>query len=209
MIPRLHLVTDDRVLARPDFPDIAAAVLQRCGPHAALHVRGHSTPARRLYEVAAALSVAALRAGSWLIVNDRIDIAMAVRANGVQLGVRSLDIPDARRLLGAGARIGYSAHSAPEAATAAALGADWIFAGSIYPTASHPEGTAAGLDLLRATADGVGDCPVIAIGGVTADRVAVCLDAGAYGVAVLRGAWEGDGAGVGEYLGGLGVGLGA
>jgi thiamine-phosphate diphosphorylase len=187
--PRLHLVTDDEVLATPGFVQLAEAVLAGCGPAVALHLRGHATPAAQRHALGGGLAAAALRTGSWLIVNDRIDIAMALRANGVQLGAASLPVSAARALLGAGARIGYSAHSSLEVLQAETDGADFALAGTIFPSASHPDRKAAGLRLLSECAER-SPLPVMAIGGITPERVAGVAQAGAYGVAVLGGVWH-------------------
>ncbi|HSJ07909.1 MAG TPA: thiamine phosphate synthase [Longimicrobiales bacterium] len=187
--PRLHLITDDELLAQPGFPEMAHALLAACGPRVALHLRGHATPAALRHDLGADLAAAALRTGAWLLVNDRVDIAMAVRANGVQLGAASLPVPEARALLGAGARIGYSAHSVAETLQAEADGADFVLVGTIWASASHPGRDPAGADLLAGCAGRAG-VPVFAIGGVTEDRVAAVADAGGYGVAVLGGVWH-------------------
>jgi thiamine-phosphate diphosphorylase len=189
MLPRLHIITDDAVLAAPAFAADAAAMLEACGSDVAFHLRGHATSAARRHALAVQLAAAALRSGARLLINDRIDIAMAVRANGVQLGERSLEIADARLLLGAGAIIGYSAHGALECAYAAASGADFALAGTIWGSASHPERAPGGEVLLRACVAGA-PLPVVAIGGVTPDRVAAVAAAGAHGVAVLGGIWH-------------------
>jgi thiamine-phosphate diphosphorylase len=188
-LPRLHLVTDDDVLAAPSFPELAEAVLAACGPGAALHLRGHGTAARTLLALGEGLEAAALRTGAWLIVNDRVDIAMAVRATGVQLGARSLPIRDARALLGAGARIGFSAHSAEEALDAAADGADHVLMGTTYASASHPGEAVAGVDALAECVRRAG-VPVIAIGGITEARLAEVAATGAHGIAVLGAVWH-------------------
>jgi thiamine-phosphate diphosphorylase len=189
MLPRLHVVTDDEVLASPEFAGRAEAVLVAGGADVALHLRGHGTTAAVLESLGERLVAAALRSGGWLLVNDRIDVAMAVRANGVQLGAASLPVTDARALLGAGARIGYSAHDAEEALLAAADGADFVVMGTIYRSASHPDVAPAGVAALRACAARAG-VPVIAIGGVTPAHVAETAAAGAHGVAVLGGVWS-------------------
>jgi thiamine-phosphate diphosphorylase len=189
--PRLHLVTDDEVLAQPRFAQLAEAVLAACGPAAALHLRGHATTAARRHALGERLTGAALQAGSWLLVNDRIDIAMAIRANGVQLGAASLPVAAARSLLGAGARIGYSAHSALEVLQAETDGADFALAGTIFVSGSHPGREAAGLRLLAECTERSA-LPVVAIGGITPERVASAVQAGAYGVAVLGGVWHAD-----------------
>lgn len=188
-LPRLHLVTDDAVLADPAFETAAAAVLESCGPCAALHVRGPQITGARLHAIADRLQAVALRTGAWLIVNDRIDVAMAVRANGVQLGARSLAVTDARALLGAGAHIGRSVHDPADAVQAETDGADFVVLGTIYETASHAGRAPAGTQLVRATVDRT-VLPVIAIGGITPERIAEIQAAGAYGAAVLGGVWR-------------------
>jgi thiamine-phosphate diphosphorylase len=188
-LPRLHLVTDAAVLRTSGFADVAAAVLERCGARVALQVRGHGAGGAELYGIAEPLAVAALRAGAWLLINDRIDIAMAVRANGVQLGSRSLAVPDARALMGAGARIGVSVHGVAEVVQAEVDGADFVVLGSIHETASHPGQPALGLAAVTGAVQS-SSLPVIAIGGITAARVAAAARAGAHGVAVLSGVWR-------------------
>ncbi|MBR9990832.1 MAG: thiamine phosphate synthase [Gemmatimonadetes bacterium] len=190
-LPRLHFVTDDAVLADRAFPDVAERVLECCGRSAALHVRGHATSGARMHAVAQRLQAAALRTGAWLLVNDRLDIARAVRANGVQLGAQSLAVADARALLGAGARIGRSVHGAAEALEAEADGADFVLLGTIFASASHMGRAGAGVGLVQDTV-GRTTLPVLAIGGITNARVADVAAAGAYGVAVLGGVWRDD-----------------
>jgi len=103
----------------------------------------------------------------------------------VQLGMRSLPVDAARALLPAASVVGYSAHAAREAASA---GADFIVFGTVFDSPSHPGQAAAGIAALADTA-AMANVPVVAIGGITADRVAAALQAGAYGVAVLSGVW--------------------
>ncbi len=199
---RLHLVTSDAVLEAPGFPDRAAAVLEACGPAAALHVRGHGMGGRVLCDVAGALLAVPGRGP--LLVNDRVDVALGIGADGVQLGRRSLPVRQARRLLGARAVLGYSAHAAGEAAGAADEGADFVVLGAVYPTPSHPGEPGAGTALLEA-ARAVTACPIVAIGGITPERVAAVTAAGARGVAVLSGVWDADDAvaAAGRYLAAL------
>jgi thiamine-phosphate diphosphorylase len=200
-LARLHLVTDDATLAESRFHHAAEAVLERGGSGVVMHLRGHATGGRALHDHAIRLAGAALRTGAWLLVNDRVDVAMAARANGVQLGHRSIGVADARALLGHGARIGYSAHAALEAGRAAAEGADFIVAGTIYATPSHPEAAGAGLQRIRDCASASG-LPVLAIGGVSPERVPAVAAAGAWGVAVLGGVWRASdpAAAAGAYL---------
>lgn len=197
----LHLVTDDRVVGAADFGETAQRVLAAHGEGIALHLRAHGLETRELFHLALELAFASAPAGARLLVNDRVDIALAAGADGVQLGRRSLPVDAARELLGADAWIGYSAHAAGEAESAAERGADFVLVGTIYASASHPERTPGGLGRLERTARRV-DVPVIAIGGVTPSRVSEAVMAGARGVAVLSGVWDADDpvAAAGRYL---------
>lgn len=192
-LPRLHAITDDAVLASADFGKRAPALLDACGGALALHLRGHATRSATLFGLARSLRPVAERSGALLVVNDRVDVALAAGLDGVQLGRRSLPVEAARALLGAGACIGYSAHGAGEAGAAADAGADWLLVGTIYETRSHAGEPGAGVGRIRGVVAAV-DVPVFAIGGITPERVAAVRGAGAYGVAVLGGIWhEGDG----------------
>ncbi|HEX6693976.1 MAG TPA: thiamine phosphate synthase, partial [Longimicrobiales bacterium] len=121
-----------------------------------------------------------------------IDVALASGADGVQLGRDAVPVDAARnvaRRAGRRLRIGTSVHSAAEAAQAAADGADLVILGTIWGSASHPGRQGSGVALV-AEAAAVCPVPVYAIGGVTPQRAAVALNAGAYGVAVLTGVWD-------------------
>lgn len=119
--------------------------------------------------------------------NDRLDVALAAGAAGVQLGRTSLAARDARRI-GPKWWIGASVHDLSEAADARAGGADYLLVGPVFRTATHPERAPLGIDRLREIA-GLG-LPVIAIGGVTAGAVRELRDAGAHGAAAIRGLWD-------------------
>jgi len=194
----LHVVTDDAVLARADFRRLATALIEGGGPRVALHVRGVRTGGLRLCRVARSLVDAARAAGSLLVVNDRVDVALAVGADGAHLGRRSIPVGDARRVLGPDAGVGASAHTDDEVTEAAGLGADWIFAGTIYTSASHPGRDGRGPSAVASATVAArtvalsterARVPVLAIGGVTPERVAEVRGAGAYGVAAIEGIW--------------------
>lgn len=199
-IPPLHVLTDDAVVARKDFPHQAARVIQAAGPFLVFHLRAPRASGRRLYELACALWERALGADGWLVVNDRVDVARAVPADGAHVGARGLAVADARRLLWKADLLGASVHSVDEARAAQADGADFVLAGTIWPTASHPGRPGAGLGLVRDVAAlGI---PTIAIGGVTPARAVEARRAGAAGVAVIRGIWDAPdpAAAVADYL---------
>lgn len=187
--PALHVVTDDEILSRPDFLTVATELLVVLQWRLALHIRGRHTETAHLFNLTNALAAKAEFVGTHLLVNDRADLALAFGRAGVHLGARSLPVAQTREMVPRPRRIGYSAHAADEAAAADRDGADFIFAGTIYPTASHPGRVPGGIRLLS---DVVEACsvPVIAIGGVDAGRVQEVLSTGAYGVAVIRAVWN-------------------
>ena len=188
-LPALHVVTNDEILLRPDFMTVATELLVVLQWRLALHIRGRTTPTSRLFEIANSLAAKAQFVGTQLIINDRIDIALAFDHAGVHIGARSIPVASAREIVPRPRRIGYSAHAASEAAEAEQDGADLVFAGSIYATGTHPGSTPGGIALLS---DVVEACsvPVIAIGGVNVERVQEVLSTGAYGVAVISAVWS-------------------
>ena len=188
MIPRLHVVTDDAVLARPDFPEQAGRVMEAGGNELALHVRGPRTSGARVFSVAAAIAPHARAAGSSILVNDRVDVCVALDLSGVHLGERSLPVDVARRLVGAERLVGASVHTTADAQRAGQASADFLMAGSVFDTVSHPGREPLGLTGFSAI-EATATVPVVAIGGVTVERTGEIRSAGAYGVAVLSGVW--------------------
>lgn len=116
-----------------------------------------------------------------LFINERIDVALACGADGVQLGEEALPLEAARRVSGSRLLLGKSVHSIE---SAEAAGADLLFLGTIFPTESHPGVAAGGLELLERVRRHVG-LPFLVIGGVNADTVASVIGAGASGAAVI------------------------
>jgi thiamine-phosphate pyrophosphorylase len=187
--PPLHIVTGDDVLASPDFLGQAHQLLHSGGARIALHLRGHGTSGRRLHHLAVQLLQVARESGALLLINDRVDVALAAGANGAQLGRRSLGIGDVRALWPS-AFIGASVHSVGQAARAVHEGTDFIVLGTIYTTASHPGWRGAGPSLVQAGVGAV-PVPVVAIGGITAARAPALVAAGARGMAVKGAIWDG------------------
>jgi thiamine-phosphate diphosphorylase len=187
-IPLLHAVTDDAVVARAGFLERAGEVLAAGGADVALHLRGPGASGRTLYALAARLAEFAAGTGSLLLVNDRVDVALAAGADGIQLGRRSLSIADAWRIAGGRMAIGASVHDGDEAREAAEAGADFLLVGAVYPTVTHPGRPGAGVRLIESVV-GLG-IPVIAIGGVTPERAGELRRAGAAGMAAIRGVWD-------------------
>jgi thiamine-phosphate diphosphorylase len=182
-LPRLHAVTDERTARRPDLDRIATD-LAAAASDLAFHARGRALTGLEHYDLAVRLSA---HPPVRLFVNDRLDVALAARAAGVHLRGDSLPVGEARRLRGDW-WIGRSVHSLDEARAAHADGADYLVVGPMYATRTHPGSTPLAMDTLHAIA-GLG-LPVVAIGGVTPERVAELRRAGAYGVAAIRALWE-------------------
>ncbi len=155
----------------------------------ALHLRTRSTPARRLFDAACWVAHASRETGTLLVINDRIDIAMAAGAGGVHLREDSLPAPAVRRITAARMRLGRSIHSPEQAAELHGSGLDYLVLGAVNPTRSHPGRPALGVKALAAAVAG-GDLPVLAIGGISPTDVRGVLAHGAHGVVVLSGVWR-------------------
>lgn len=124
-------------------------------------------------------------AGAMLVVNDRVDVALAVGADAVQRTHTSLAVDDIRAVAGRRLRIGVSVHSLEDAVDAELKGADWVTYGPVYDTPSkRPYGAPQGPERLATVARGL-RIPVVAIGGITPERVKEVRQAGARGVAVI------------------------
>jgi thiamine-phosphate pyrophosphorylase len=119
-----------------------------------------------------------------VLVSSRCDVALAIGAAGVNLPERDISVADARRLLG-DRIVGRSVHSVAAAREAEREGADFVIFGPVWPSPSHPGRDSQGLEALSAVARAV-RLPVLAIGGVDAERARQCLDAGAAGYAAIR-----------------------
>lgn len=187
-VPVVHAVTSDEIVGRADFIDVACAVMGALGARGALHLRaGHLTGAR-MQELGEALAAAQEITGAWLVVNDRVDVALAVRARAAQLTSRSLLMADARRAAPALA-LGASVHTVAEGVEATENGADWLVAGHVFAATIMPgeqgEGMAFVERLVAATA-----VPLVAIGGVRPQHCRALRMAGVHGVAVIRGIWD-------------------
>jgi thiamine-phosphate pyrophosphorylase len=159
-----------------------------------VQLREKDRPARERYELGRELRELTADAGVPLIVNDRIDLARAVDADGVHLGDEDLPIAVAREQLGPDAIVGRSV-STPEAARAAEdAGADYLGVGAIYPTDSKdtpPEESDLGPEGVRAVREAT-DLPIVGIGGVTAENADEVVAAGADGVAVITAITRAD-----------------
>lgn len=168
---RLYLITDRRLVKGGDLVAACEAALGSAPRGAvALQLREKDLPARELYELARRLREICTRTGAPLLVNDRIDVAIAADADGVHLPFDSIGVGMARKLLGAERLIGVSSHSPPDVAGAAREGADFAVFGPVFDPISKPAaGPAWGASGLKA-ACAAGAIPVFALGGMTVER---------------------------------------
>ena len=153
-----------------------------------VQLREKDLPARRLLRLArfALEHAAAEPRRARVVLNDRLDVALAAQADGVHLGNHSMPAEVARRLTPAGFILGVSCHSLGEALAAQAAGADYILLGPIFETPSKLQyGPPLGIATLREVTSQV-SIPVYALGGIGVDRVRVCRENGAAGIAGIR-----------------------
>jgi thiamine-phosphate pyrophosphorylase len=175
---KLYLITD-RHLAAPFGGLIAtveaalarAAELERTGA-IAVQLREKDLEARELYELARGLQPICSRFGAPLIINDRVDVAIASEADGAHLASTSFDIADARALLGRSRLIGVSTHRLEEVTAAARDGADFAVFGPVYdPLSKGAYGPAKGLTGLTDAVTAANGMPLYALGGITVSRI--------------------------------------
>ena len=171
----------------PQFSEILRLVRAAVDAHVPLfQIREKSLHARVQFELVARAAEITRGSRTRLLVNDRSDIARAAGADGVHLTTQSLPVDVVRSICGVDFLIGASTHSLDEARAARAGGADFIVFGPVFETESkRAYGEPQGLDKLGEVTRALGEFPVVAIGGVTLDKVDECFHAGAIGVAAI------------------------
>ena len=178
----LYLITDRAASPRPP-----ADVVEEClsAGLRAVQLREKDLEVRDLLALGTTLREATRRQGARLVVNDRADVALATGADGVQRTHASLPVSALRAIAPPGFLVGASVHSMAEACAAERDGADFLLFGPVYDTPSKRRyGPPQGLSALERVTSAVA-CPVLAVGGLTPERVRDVLAAGAAGVAVI------------------------
>ena len=179
----LYVVTDRQLTGGRPLLTVVEAALR--GGARAFQLREKDLTPRELYPLALEMRRLTRAYGARLLINDRIDVALAVGADGVHLTTVSLPAHVARQLLGPERLIGISTHNLAEARAAAEGGADFVVFGPVFFTLSKaPYGQPVGLDSLRAVRAAV-KIPILAIGGVKKANLDQVLAAGAEGIAVI------------------------
>jgi thiamine-phosphate pyrophosphorylase len=183
LYPPLYLITDRHQTRDRSLFEVVKDALK--GGVRFVQLREKDLSARELLSLAQDIRSLTAEVPARLLINDRIDICLAVRADGVHLRSDSLPTRIVRRVLGASKLIGVSTHSLEEAQRAQEEGADFITLGPIYETPSKAGyGPPLGLDVLRTVHKRI-KIPVLALGGIQKERIGEVLDAGANGVAVI------------------------
>jgi thiamine-phosphate pyrophosphorylase len=184
VLPRLYVILDAALINSPERD--CALNLAEAGVRL-FQYRNKSAPARQYLECCRELADALRPHRVSFFVNDRPDVAFLADASGVHVGQDDLDVEQARRVVGSDKLVGVSTHNLEQFKGAAASSADYIAVGPIFNTSSkaNPD-PVVGLDFLRRVR-GLTDKPIVAIGGITLERAASVIEAGADSVAVISG----------------------
>lgn len=182
-LPKIYPITDVSVSNLSHLEQFRRLV---AGGAKMIQLREKTAAPRDFYESASEVLSRAEEKGVKIIINDRADIAFALKADGVHLGQDDLPPQEARELLGKNAVIGFSTHSVEQTIEAIKLPVDYIAIGPVFTTKTkqNPEKTV-GLDGVRRVRKAVGNFPLVAIGGITFENAASVFDAGADSIAVI------------------------
>lgn len=182
-LPTLYPITDVRLTRLKHAEQVACL---GAGGATLVQLREKHLSPREFYGQAEESLAEARRLGARIIINDRADVALALRADGVHLGQDDLGPEAARALLGEDAIIGYSTHGVEQAREAARRGVSYVAIGPVFATGSkeNPD-PVVGLEGVRRARAVIGDTPLVAIGGITREHARAVLNAGADSVAVI------------------------
>ena len=179
---RLYLITDRTIATKP-LPEAVRLALE--GGVRAVQLREKDLPIRELLSLAQELRSITREYGAKLFINDRVDVAVSVDADGVHLGHQSIPVDAARKIVGTSMLIGVSTHSLDEAKAAEAGGADFITFGPIYETPSKVKYHApVGIDAIIELKNEV-DMPIFALGGIKSGFAGHIIASGAYGISLI------------------------
>lgn len=184
----LMLVTDRKQCGNRPLAQVVSDAID--GGVNAVQLREKDLPAGELLSLARQLrGVCGTRA--LLLINDRVDVALLSGADGVHLSETGLPVAAVRQLLPPSMRVGRSVHAVNAGRQAELDGADYVIAGTLFPSPSHPDVTPAGVDLLRNLTRRL-TIPVFGIGGITFETAEECWQAGAAGIAVVSSILQAD-----------------
>lgn len=184
-LPKLYPITDISITKLSHLEQVKRLV---AGGAEMIQLRDKYSSPKDFYESTLAVMNFAKGKNVKIIINDRVDIALAVKADGVHLGQDDFPISNARQILGNQAIIGFSTHSIDQAIDAAKLPLDYIAIGPVFTTSTkeNPD-KVVGLEGLKAVKNAIGDFPLVAIGGIDFDKSREVLDSGADSLAIISG----------------------
>lgn len=185
-LPRLHAILDVETAERAQWNPVALLDAFLAGGARLIQIRAKALASGPFLELCDAAVRRALPCGARIIVNDRVDLALASGAAGVHVGQDDLPPAAARRLLGPAALIGWSTHEAAQVTCALEAPISYLAVGPIFGTRTKDTGyDAVGLGAIAAAVRRAGDLPVVAIGGITLEGAPAVIEAGAASVAVI------------------------
>jgi len=188
MNKRLYLITDRTISGLSHTEVVRRAI--NAGIRM-IQLREKNMSRKELYEEALSIRALTLKYQTLFIINDYVDIAFIVDADGVHLGQKDMPIKEARKILGDRKTIGVSTHTIVEAIEAQRAGADYIGFGPVFKTTTKDAGRPKGVESLIEIKRHI-KIPVVAIGGITPENVSLVFEAGADAVAVISGILKGD-----------------
>lgn len=181
----LYVILDRLTCAEPDLAAAAEQII--AGGADFIQLRDKVSDDKTLFSTALKIQKITKKHNLPLIINDRIDLALALDADGVHLGQDDLPLNIARKFLGKDKIIGCSTRNLPQALQAQEAGADYIGVGPIFSTPTKPDYKAVGLDLIKTVKDKI-IIPFVAIGGIDHNNIKEVISAGARIIAVVRAA---------------------
>lgn len=182
-LPPIYPITDTRLSKLSHVEQVQRLVR---GGATFVQLREKSASMKEFFTDARDAIAFARKNDAKIIINDRVDVALALQADGVHLGQDDLPPREARKILGESAIIGFSTHNLEQAVAALEFSVDYIAIGPIFKTNTKENADdAVGLDALRKIREAVGNFPLVAIGGINSTNFAAVLDAGANSVAVI------------------------
>ena len=178
----LYFITDSTTVPEDRFLPVVEAACK--GGATIIQLREKDRPTREYLELAKATHEITARYGIPLIIDDRVDVALAIGAEGVHVGQSDMEAGDVRAKLGPDKIIGVSTQTVEQAILAEKHGADYLGVGAVFPTTSKDDAAEVSYDTLKAICEAV-SIPVVAIGGITQENVVKLTGSGIDGVAVI------------------------
>ncbi|HYP50138.1 MAG TPA: thiamine phosphate synthase, partial [Pyrinomonadaceae bacterium] len=182
-LPKIYPITDRRISGLSHAEQVEKLI---AGGARIIQLREKHLAPKDFYSEAEKVLAFARPRNVKIIINDRVDLALTLKADGIHLGQDDLPPAEARKILGESAIIGFSTHSVEQAIAAVKFPVDYIAIGPIFETSTKENPDAViGIEGLRQVRETIGAFPLVAIGGITKENARLCLEAGADSVAVI------------------------